>query len=167
MNLNRLAGVLALNWLVTSWAGAITPGYLPVIGPSPIRFQTEARAAPRVSLPPLQTGVEAKPVDAGEAHDKPPVTNVLATNAGPATAAVATNADSSSAGVAAAPLPVPTLVAPPAAPTVVTPQMFLPFFTQAPGATNAPTATVVLPAGLNFTPPVPTPPSSSATYVTP
>ncbi len=148
------------------------PGYLQVLGPTPLRIQPLVPPV-RAILPPLlmkdpePTNALAKALAAAEAppivttnrsvEPKPPV--VTATNT-PSILSV-TNAQGL---VIADPLAGLTNVND----TMITPQMFLPFFQQKMGTNGSNTvSTFILATNLNFAPPTPfTGPPSTATYST-
>ena len=154
-----------LSWLAgvaVAWNAAAAPGYLPVVGPSALRFE-EPKPPPKVRsvLPPLapadaQTGTNLPSADiTAVAPTNPPLVPVDPSNL------------SSHGGtpliVIASPTNAPALPAPELLP--LSPQMFLPYFSRNVGTNGA---TVAVP--LTFLPPAPLgpPPSSTASYeVTP
>lgn len=147
-----------LSWLAgvaMAWNAAAAPGYLPVVGPSALRFE-EPKPPPkaRLVLPPLApTETEAR-------------TNLPAANSSAITPANPQPVPGdlyiiSSNGTP--PTNAPALVGPELLP--LSPQMFLPYFTRNVGTNGA---SVSVP--LTFLPPAPLgpPPSSTASYeVTP
>jgi hypothetical protein len=154
-----------IGGLAVALSAAAGPGYLPTVGPAPVRFETPAPpvVAP-VALPPL-VFIEPRP-----ATD----TNETVAPAVPTGPVVATTE------AASAPVEPSILISPlgplepaggatnsPAAPAdteVVAPQMLLKYFTR-PAGTNSAGVSIFAPVG--FVPPQPlVPPSSSATFQT-
>ncbi|MBI4326260.1 MAG: hypothetical protein HY674_13495 [Chloroflexi bacterium] len=147
-------GWCAASWIAIKLSVAAGSGYLAVIGPKPLHFQTPATLVREsVVLPPLVMR-EEEPATLKESQPFPPVPplpppvplavkpeSVLApvTNEIPASTGTDTN--------------------------MLTPQMLLRFFSQNPASTNRTGAAVFVPAG--FAPAQAAPiPSSSATYST-
>jgi hypothetical protein len=160
----KAAAPLLVVCALISGAGLTTasPGYLPTVGPVPVRFRTALPGVPAVQWPPLRQ------------PEMPAVkTEALMTNApagSSATPGISTNALPSSTtadGPAAAPalppppdviipFPVPALSRPGAAPEgVVDPEALLTYLLSI--STNAPGAKVIMPV---FIPPAP--PGASA-----
>jgi len=134
-----LAGILA----ATGFAAA-EPGYLPRVGPAPLRFRAEMPAATHhFVLPPAEpepVAAVASPVPFGPMPELPPPTE---------TAAITNQATSA----------VPDAIPPE---DIVSPQMLIKFFNK---STNGAPSSVITPYG--FTPPrVSEPPASKATYST-
>ncbi len=143
------AGAALLGLAFTVSAG---PGYLPVVGPAPLRFQAGSPPSANIIKMPLPP------------PDPPPSAAKSASAAPPSAADAQTNA---------APAAVPALltvtnnpVSPEAAPAnsepKISPEMLLKYFTP---STNRPAGGVIAP--LDFTPPaLAKPASSTATYST-
>jgi hypothetical protein len=163
----------AVLYLVATSAVAVSAvGYLRVVGPSPLRFETSAEYT--ATLPPLSLSEPLDPEPSAGSTNAPPD---KPTAAPPVTSTPQPlRVISSSPPVTApTPLPLPTEAArPESAPnpfspgpdnSSLTPQMLIQFFQQA-GRTNHVGTSIVTP--LNFTPP-PTAaaPSSTATYIGP
>lgn len=153
-------------------AAVAGPGYLQVLGPTPLRIQPSVQPV-RAVLPPLlmrdpePTNFLAKAVALVET---PPLVSTNRTVEAKPAVVAATNTPSvlsvtNAQGLAIAdPLAGLTNVND----TMITPQMFFPFFQQKTG-TNGSNAvpTFVLATNLNFAPPTPfTGPPSTATYST-
>ena len=154
-------------FLLSRVAGSATggPGYLPAIGPVPVRFQTTSRVVPVVLWPPLlqpeRQTVKGEAQMTNAPADETPRMEWLTNSIPPSMIA---------AGSPAA-LPPPGMVIPfplsaPGQPeqatdAVVDPQVLLNFLLSV--STNEPGAKVLMPA---FVPPAPPPPypSSHATY---
>jgi hypothetical protein len=168
-------------WLVLSVAvtGAVaaSPGYLPAIGPSQLRFESPATTTPVPSpLPPLVTPSVSPPDVAGTtpAAVKPegaPVPEPAMANASPPLAqspvADTTMTNTITAPVAnspGSPLMMPLGDLNGAA--MLTPQTLVPYFINRPGNTNANSATLVVPVGLSPAAPA-APPSSTSVYFSP
>ena len=163
--------------MVFGWAAAAAafPGYLPTVGPLPLRFASPPATFNPSLLKPLTPPVpesnaasdRSHPPETGAAKEVPVVPKPGLTNGPPIVNLVT-----------------PPLTEPPAVPTTsvsplavlvnldtnaptVTPQMLVPFFvSRLPNATNTAGLSVVLPVG--FAPPSPSPsPSSSAIYQSP
>jgi hypothetical protein len=149
-----------LSWLagfVVAMNAAAAPGYLPIVGPSPLRFE-EPKSPPKTNtvLPPLptvevQTGTNLPPENGAALTPLPEPPPSSSSNAGapPMFIVIQTNAPA---------LPAPELIP-------LAPQMFMPYFTRHVGTNGA---AVAVP--LTFLPPAPLgpPPSSTASYeVTP
>lgn len=158
-----------IGGLAVALSATAGQGYLPTVGPAPVRFETPAPPAPvTVALPPLifieprpltdtnETVASASPAAATEpgaaptetATSPPAETTVLVSPLGPL----------ESIGVTTNPL------APPVDTEVIAPQMLLKFFMR-PAGTNSAGVSIFAPVG--FVPPQPlAPPSSSATFQT-
>ena len=150
------------------WAGAGTvfaglvvgiqaaPGYLPVVGPPPLRFRSPPQPATNLvhlALPPPDLPVSEPATPPGGAYNQTKTTTPGGTNAAPTTAPLVSGATNNPAGPDSTPLTSQPLISP---------QMLLKFFNR---STNAPGNEVVAP--MNFAPPTPAkPPSSTATYST-
>ncbi len=165
-------GLVAL----TTQAGGAT-GYLPAVGPAPLRFQELVSVAP-FALPPLQMhdpeppAVEAAPTKSAPsaANTTPAVEPPVAASALPTLSpkTVPTATDTNAVNVVEPlqiplliPLPMPT---PPdaSAPAILSPQMLLHFFNQQNSTNRA--STLVTP--VEFSPARPsTLPSSTSTYI--
>lgn len=150
--LSWLAGVtVALN-------AAAAPGYLPVVGPSALRFE-EPKPPPtvRFELPPLAQGETNLPTAdsaAATLTNPPPILEDPSTTSSHAGAPLIVIAGATNATA----LPAPELLA-------LSPQMFMPYFTRNVGTNGG-----VVSVPLTFLPPAPLgpPPSSTASYeVTP
>lgn len=148
-----------VGWLglaVGPWAVA-GPGYLPTVGPAPLRFADPVvLTAARVPLPPLEADARIATVP----PTPPPETKAIPP---PVELEPPPPARLVPAGNTAATAPPPPDAAPPSLEnTLFSPQMLLPYFTSS--GTNAAGVSVLIP--LNFQPPLPSarPPSSSATY---
>lgn len=142
----RLAVLLAVS---SAGAGV---GYLPTVGPVPLRFETPPAPKPaHRPLPPLEQFDASRPAVPCESA------------AADAALAPAQPSGEPVSAVSPAPLPAVTnlVQAPPPVAEVVTPQMFVKYFTGA--RSNAPANAVFLPVG--FRPALPnTGNSSTATY---
>lgn len=150
--LSWLAGVIvALN-------AAAAPGYLPVVGPSALRFE-EPKPPPKVlfELPPLalaETNLPTADSSAASPTNPPPLPGDPSTISSHAGSPLIVIASATNAPALAAPELLP-----------LSPQMFMPYFTRNVGTNGG---AVAVP--LTFLPPAPLgpPPSSSASYqVTP
>lgn len=140
--------------MIVSLNAAAAPGYLPVVGPSALRFE-EPTPPPRVifELPPLaqaETNLPTADRSAASLTNPPPVhgdSSAISSHAGTPLIGIisATNASA--------------LAAPELLP--LSPQMFMPYFTRHVGTNGG---AVAVP--LTFLPPAPLgpPPSSSASY---
>ncbi len=156
-------------------ARAAWTGYLPALGPSPLRFQTPVDPSFRFVLPPLPRS------DAAPATVRPrsqPVADRVAPLPPESLAAVDTVAvspapldvPSGDAGPGAAPViaeadpgGMPNLPPPASPPPPLTPQMLVPYFQPIRSGTNGANGMVALP--LDFTPPLPlASPASRASY---
>jgi hypothetical protein len=152
--------LIPVGLLVVALCASAGPGYLPVVGPPPLRFAPLSPPSPAVltSLPPLAV-VEPRP-DPSAVEPLPPAT---ATNA--AVGPVPT--DPFAAPPVAVPLPTPATNVPYGVPVEsqpLVPQMFMKYFIGGTG-TNANGVSIYPPVG--FVPPLPiVPPSSSATFQT-
>ena len=168
-------------WLVLSVAvtGAVaaSPGYLPAIGPSRLRFEspvttthvpsplsplvTPSVSPPDVaSTPPAAVKPEgAKVPEPVMANASPPLTQSLVadTNMTNTIAAPAANSE----GLSPMMLPGDLQGA-----AMLTPQTLIPYFINRPGNTNANSATLVVPVGLSPATPA-APPSSTSVYFSP
>ena len=154
-----------LSWLTgvaVAWNAAAAPGYLPVVGPSALRFE-EPKPPPnaRLVLPPLA------PADAQTGTNLPSADLATVTPTNPLPVAVIPSALSTHEGASLILIASPTNVSTRTAPELLplSPQMFLPYFSRNVGTNGA---TVAVP--LTFLPPAPLgpPPSSTASYeVTP
>ena len=154
-----------LSWLAgvaVAWNAAAAPGYLPVVGPSALRFE-EPKPSPKVRpvLPPLA------PADTQTGTNLPGADIAVVTQTNPTPVPDDPSALSSNGAtpliVIASPTNAPARPAPELLP--LSPQMFLPYFSRNVGTNGA---TVAVP--LTFLPPAPLgpPPSSTASYeVTP
>ena len=145
-------GWCAVSLIVIRLSVAAGSGYLPVIGPKPLHFQTPADlVGEKVVLPPLVMR-EEEPATLKENEPQAAV----APSPPPVPLAVKTE-------LAQAPV---TNEIPPSSGTdtnILTPQMLLRFFSQNPASTNRTGPAVFVPAG--FAPAQAAPiPSSSATY---
>lgn len=172
--------------LVALNATAARRDYLPVLGPTPVRFRAAVDSSVRASLPPLamhdvvETNTVVQPPPAVTPASAPVAAAPIATQT-PATVSPASpttpQAEAPTGPLEPAILdstpppnqntsPIPAFVFPGNGPVnTVSPQMLVPYFTQQNG-TNGPKTVVVAP--VQFTPPVPNIPlSSTATYLTP
>lgn len=151
-------------------ATAAGPGYLPTVGPAPLRFEIPAPpvVAP-AALPPLVFIEPRRPADADETvASASPATPAPGVPAATPTAPATSPAESS---VLVSPLgPLEPFAAATNSPAVtsdsevVAPQMLLKYFVR-PAGTNSAGVSIFAPVG--FVPPQPlTPPSSSATFQT-
>jgi len=149
-----------LSWLagvVVALNAAAAPGYLPVVGPSPLRFE-EPKSPPKAHLilPPLpmvevQTGTNLPPENGSAFTPWPEQPPSVSSNASAPLLVIVMQTNA------------PALAAPELLP--LAPQMFMPYFTRNVGTNGA---AVSVP--LTFLPPAPLgpPPSSTARYeVTP
>ena len=167
----RYLGTLMVGVLVFSARANSLSGYLPAVGPSPLRFQSPPARVIAIALPPLQMGTEeppAPPVPVDIAPVEIAVTPLAPAVAQPATSnAIAPTPTPTATNVvtAIAANRAPTVIVPEteAAP-VVSPQMLLQFFqTKAASSTNR-EVSVMTPLGFNPARPAPTP-SSTAAYI--
>jgi hypothetical protein len=166
-------GIMVFGWAA---AAAAFPGYLPTVGPIPLRFATPAAPLNPALLKPLTPPApepmaasdRSHPSETGAAQEAPVVLQPGLTNGLPMV--------NSEPPPPTEPPPPPTVSVSPLSvlPTLdtanappVTPQMLVPFFvSRFSNATNTAGVSVVLPVG--FAPPSPSPPlSSSATYQSP
>jgi hypothetical protein len=136
-----------------AFAVSAGPGYLPAVGPAPLRFRTD---------PPPATNVVKMPLPP---PDPPPSTSAVATdtqtNAAPATPAAAAPS-AAPVLLTATNSPVTPDAAPASSEPKISPEMLLKFFTP---STNRPSGEVIAP--LDFAPPATAKPASStATYST-
>ena len=147
--------------LVVALRASAGPGYLPVVGPPALRFETPRPAplAPLIPLPPLIT-IEPRPDPS--ANDSP--------SPGPDLSNAAFNSvltDPFAVPEIAGPVPTPATSVAPSAPAeteTLVPQMFMKYFT---GRTGTNLSGVSLYAPVGFVPPLPiVPVSSSATFQT-
>ena len=158
--LRRLSPVGLLTAALCATAG---PGYLPKVGPPPVRFErpTPAPAEPPVVLPPLAV-IEPRPtspqLDTAVPAPVTPNEPVHPVESAPPSEALIT------------PERPALMMEPPSTNTVAIdqgilgPQMFMKYFTGQPG-TNGSGISIFAPVG--FVPPLPaTPPSSSASFQT-
>ena len=145
-------------WLAILPCAVAGPGYLPTVGPPPLRFaDPAAQTASHFFLPPLEpVAVIAPAADADQTA--PPAKKAIPPLLGPEPPQPAVPVENPAATVPPMHATVPTTLESP----LFSPQMLLPYFTR--GSTNASGASVLIP--VNFQPPLPTgqPPSSSATY---
>ena len=167
------------NWIIPCVGAAAVqiiaacPGYLPSLGPAPLRFQITAATAPKITLPPLDMGnttnriaqaspsgtspanIPVKPATANEIVGllSPPDQNNLNPNL------ITAGAQTGTGGVLS--------VAPPdyAANPQITAQMLVPFFNSQ-GSTGLVNG-IILTTNISFMPPTLGQPSSSSTYSTP
>lgn len=132
--------------------GKGAPGYLAMLGPSPLRFAKRVEASVVEPLPPAEKEVAPKEVVLPVAVD-PPVTTAVETVPGK----TPKMDELQPGGLVPAP-------APPQDPSAVSPYQLLQYLLK-PGSTNAVQPVVVVPP-VNFAPPVQTAPraSSSATF---
>ena len=149
-----------LSWVAgvaVAMNAAAAPGYLPVVGPSPLRFEVP-KSPPKTNtvLPPLPT------VEVLTGTNLPPENGAALTPFPDPPASVSSNASALSLVIViqtnAPALPAPELLP-------LAPQMFMPYFTRNVGTNGG---AVAVP--LTFLPPAPLgpPPSSTASYeVTP
>ena len=133
---------------------AAAPGYLPVVGPSALRFE-EPKPPPKVrfELPPLAQGETNLPTAdsaAATLTNLPPILEDPSTTSGHAGTPLIVIAGATNATA----LPAPELLP-------LSPQMFMPYFTRNVGTNGA-----VVSVPLTFLPPAPLgpPPSSTASY---
>ena len=142
LRLNRMLSVTAL-FFVLSLCNSSIAGYLPVIGPSPIRVEPH-RTHTAAILPPLDMGDEPKTNSIVETVKDVPVTPVKVASHSAAPVAVTQTIQSES---------------------TVSPQILIPYFETNAGGTNRQTVIV---APVPFTPPRgEMPASSTATYSKP
>jgi hypothetical protein len=166
-------GIIVFGWVATA---AAFPGYLPTVGPLPLRFATPAAPFNPALLKPLTPPApepkaesdRSPPSQTGAAQEAPVVLNPGLTNGLPTVNSEMPPLTEPPPAPIASVSPLSVLVnldttnAPP-----VTPQMLVPFFvSRLSNSTNGAGLSVVLPVG--FAPPSPSPPpSSSATYQSP
>lgn len=176
-----------MRLLVVSLIGCalvvVQAGYLPAVGPAPLRFRAEVDGAPFV-LPPLAPpdppfvkSKETNTVEAVTPTTATPETNTVTNEAVETVSVPDTNTMaqpmivdtngvlSASAAVTTNVPPAvanpPVFIAPSAGAAPMSPQMLLQFFRDRSGSNT--TTTIVAPVG--FTPPAPAiPPSSTATF---
>lgn len=181
----RAAVSILVVTLVALDATAARRDYLPVLGPTPVRFRAAADLSARATLPPLAMHdvVETNAVAQAASAPTPAVTSAAAApSVAPNPAAALPSATAPVAETPSGPLepvisdglasppsstsPIPAFVFPGNVPAnALNPQMLVPYFTQQHG-TNGPKTVVVAP--VQFAPPVPNIPlSSTATYLTP
>jgi hypothetical protein len=135
---------------VLAFAVSAGPGYLPVVGPAPLRFRADLPPAANVVKMPLPPP-EPSPAAPTSAATAPTASADLQTNAAPAAAPVLLTATNT---------PVTSEAAPGSSEPRISPEMLLRFFTP---STNRPASGVIAP--LDFAPPATAkPPSSTATY---
>ena len=144
-----------------SW-GAFSRGYLPAIGPTPLRFQTPPPAVVIAALPALQIPPLAATNDHAAAESPPAPADVVLV--APLTPNQETNLTVTNSVLLPPNEPVGLSVDSPT--NRVSVQSLVEFFRRDQGGTNHTGTSVYLP--LNFVPPNPgPPPSSSATYSSP
>ena len=149
-----------------------SPGYLPKVGPTSLRFQTPASPSPRVPLPSLR--MDDTPSQLLPAQGKDTSAGQTPEPAGAPPSPVAGDSLSAQSNPLTQPTPLNQASTNSAAPpsgsdndtrALLSPQMFLRFFL--PSETNASRkAVIVAPPGFVPARPVPSP-SSSATYTAP
>lgn len=162
----KLAAAWIMLVLATASAMAARGGaYLPITGPTPLRFEA---TMPRTfalshskSAEQVAKADDAKstivPADAGT--NTPPQTSTAST-----TEPNPTDPQTISIGESMAPVPTATYL-PAGEMPLVTPQMLAEYFRPFPGATNGAGVSVSLPIQVGFTPPMEKPPATSrATY---
>jgi hypothetical protein len=134
-----------------AFAVSAGPGYLPVVGPAPLRFQ--AGSPPSANLVKMPLPPPDPPSSAAKSTSAaPPSAADAQTNVAPATAVLLTATNN----------PVAPEAAPASSEPKISPEMLLKFFTP---STNGPAGGVIAP--LDFTPPaMAKPASSTATYST-
>lgn len=154
---------IALGFTAACMAGS--PGYLPSVGPVGLRFENPATASRAVALPAPAPFSDVRDAAATrlDVADLPVETP---TNSAPTTTALMLDVPvvlpDAVTGLSTNPAP---LIGPLMdTNNVVTPQMFLRFFTPAQGGTSQ-EAIIIPPAG--FSPARPPTPSSTATYTQP
>jgi len=156
-----------IGGLAVALCATASPGYLPTVGPAPLRFETPAPLATvPVVLPPL-VFIEPRPA----AGTNETVASASPTNGPNTEAAEVMTPGPAEIPILASPLgplvPIGVPTNPPAAPfdtEVVAPQMLLRYFMH-PVGTNSAAISAFAPVG--FVPPQPlAPPSSSATFET-
>ena len=145
----RHSALFVLTLLGASVFGSANPGYLPVVGPAPVRFRAVFAPATNFAVLPPPVIAESEPVLV-----KPDTLNPLNTT---------TNVQPPAAEEAPPANALPYSPMENSAPgEVISPQMLLKYFTK---NTNHSGASLIGP--MNFTPPQPTQPASStATYST-
>lgn len=154
-----LACWLSGHLAVAPGASAAGPGYLPTVGPPALRFAPPPPPPPAVPapLPPLAV-IEPRPV-LPPPEPSPPLAESTNTTVEPMF--LDPFAVPPVAEAIATPLTNVIVLLPPEPPTFA-PQMFMRYFIG--GATNAAGVSILSPVG--FVPPLPPPPSSSATFQT-
>lgn len=156
-----LAGLVAMN--------ANGGGYLSIVGPAPLRFETVAAYMRSFPMPALAMDNSRPAMSAVD-------TSLSLTNSTPPLQTGSTSATTNNAAAtilsaqSQEPLAVPQEAfdamfsdSPTAVAPVVTPQMLVEYFRPTPGTTNGVGITVVVPGDVGFTPPG-TRPSSQAIY---
>jgi hypothetical protein len=162
-----------IGGLAVALSATAGQGYLPTVGPAPVRFETPAPPAPvMVALPPLvfieprpltdtnETVASTSPAAATAPPNLPGAAPTEATTSSPAevTVFVSPLGPLEPTGVAT------NSLAAPAETEVIAPQMLLKYFMR-PAGTNSAGVSIFAPVG--FVPPQPlAPPSSSATFQT-
>jgi hypothetical protein len=152
---------------------AASPGYLPSIGPAPLRFQGSDKTAAKFVLPPLDMGAPtngASPVNAqshnqANSQQRPATSNDIMGLLSPPPIAdsnpnsiTATAISAGMGGMSAAPIDLTPN-------TQITAQMLVPFFS-AKGATGQ-VNSIIIATNISFMPPAMAQPASSATYSSP
>jgi hypothetical protein len=160
----RAIGLVAAGLAVCGTHASTAPGYLPVAGPAPLRFEP-----PPVHPLPLPPFVSEKDSLSKQGHSSASVNDGVASPGGPAShrsdgltssrSLLPTLMDSLSSTNMA-----PLIGSDTNSPSIVSPQLLMRYFLER-MATNDPSASR---APLSFSPPLPPPiPSSSATYSSP
>ncbi len=157
----RGLGIILLGMLGAGVAGAGSPGYLPGSGPAPLRFQSPGLGA-RVVLPPLQIQGDLPSLAPTSAGATSPPAERDPVVLGPEARALSSPSTNLLNQVSTNSL---SLDLPNENNAVISPQMFLRFFT-ASGTGAGREASVIMPPGFNPARPGP-PASSSATYTSP
>jgi len=140
-----------------AFAVSASPGYLPAVGPAPLRFRPAAPPAANLVIMPLPP------------PDPPPSAPPSAASIPPPAAAAQAKTNAPAAGPASAPVlltatnnPAAPEAAPPGSDPKISPQMLLKYFTP---STNGVSGGTIAP--LDFAPPpAAKPPSSTATFST-
>ena len=163
----KAAVPLLAVFLLARDAGSATggPGYLPAIGPVPVRFQKPSRVVPVVLWPPLfqpgQQTVKVEPQTTNAPAVETPTVESL-TNAIPPPIITASSPAALPPPGMVIPFPIPATSQPdPATDGVVDPQVMLNYLLSV--STNEPGAKVIMPVFVPSAPPL-TYPSSHAAY---
>ena len=159
-----MRGAVALALVLCGGAAWAEPvGYLPLLGPGPLRFQSAPKPVSLASLPPLSMG-EAMAEKSEKPDTKPAATNETATAVEKIQPPVPLEARAPDVANTNKLVVVTPFVLPgESSPVQVSPQALMKFFQTSPTGTNRPEAVVLVP--LEFVPPTPlVPPPSKATF---